>query len=82
MADSNGTPVPHRLKHVRIEGFRSEMTFSPPMRDMSRLSLGRNRDIHGPKLERELAKAFARAHEMLNAHDPQVQVGWLASISK
>jgi hypothetical protein len=76
MADTNGgARSPYRLRHVRIEGFRSETTFSPPMRDMSGFSLGRNRDVHGSKLQGELATAFARAHDLLTARDPQIQVG-------
>jgi hypothetical protein len=76
MANENeGGRSPHRLKHIRVEDFRSETTFSPPRLDMSGISSGRNRDVHGPKLENELAAAFAKAHELLIARDPQVQVG-------
>jgi hypothetical protein len=76
MAENNdGAPSPYRHQHIRVEGFRSEATFSPPRRDMSGISSGRNHDVHGPKLERELAEAFAKAHELLTARDPQVQVG-------
>ncbi|MEA2600808.1 MAG: hypothetical protein QOF89_1800 [Acidobacteriota bacterium] len=76
MADTkDGAPSSHRLEHVRIEGFRSETTFSPPSRDLSGINMGRNRDIHGPKLEGELATAFVAAHGLLTARDPQVQAG-------
>src|SRR5215203_4165435 len=76
MADTpDGAPSLYRLKHVRIERFRSEVTFSPPKRDMSEAGLRRNRDIHGPKLEAELATALLAAHELLTERDPQVQVG-------
>jgi len=74
MADTNGRPSPHRLKHIRIERFRSEAAFSPPSLNRPGLK-GRNRDTHGPKLEGELALAFATAHELLTEHDSQVQVG-------
>jgi hypothetical protein len=64
-----------RYRHIRIDDFRSEATFSPPQRDMSGISSGRNRDIHGPRLEAELAAAFVRAHELLTARDTQVLDG-------
>jgi hypothetical protein len=76
MADTNdGAPPPHRLKHVRIERFRSAMSFSPPLRDMSRLRFHRDRNVHGPKLEGELAAALSAAHSLLIARDPQIQSG-------
>lgn len=71
----DGMPSRYRHQHIRVEAFRYETTFSPPRRDMSGISSGRNRDIHGPKLERELAEAFANAHQLLTARDPMVQVG-------
>lgn len=61
--------APHRYRHIRIDDFRSEAAFSPPQRDMSGISSGRNRDIHGPRLETELAAALVRAHELLTARD-------------
>jgi hypothetical protein len=67
--------APHRYRHIRIDDFRSEATFSPPQRDMSGISSGRNRDIHGPRLETELAAAFARAHELLTARNVQASDG-------
>ncbi|HEY0837142.1 MAG TPA: S8 family peptidase [Azospirillum sp.] len=69
------TPKPNRLKHIRIEGFRSDEAYGRPQRDMSGMSSGRNRDVHGPKLEGELAAAFARAHELLMTRDPAIQAG-------
>src|ERR1700756_176104 len=65
----------HDLEHIRVERFRSEKTFSPPRRDLSGISSRRNRDVHGPKLEREFAEAFARAHELIMARDPQALSG-------
>jgi len=41
---------------------------------MSGISSGQNRDIHGPKLERDLADALLKAHE-LAVRDPEVQSG-------
>jgi hypothetical protein len=58
-----------------VERFRSDTTFSPPRRDLSGISSGRNRDIHGPMLEEQLAAAFVAAHQLLTARDPQVQAG-------
>src|SRR5215204_3267091 len=76
MAEKNdGAPLPYRHQHIRIERFWSETTFSPPRRDMSGISSGRNLDVHGPKLEQELAEALVRAHDLLTARDPQMQVG-------
>jgi hypothetical protein len=66
---------PYRLKHVRIEGFRSQANFSPPGRDLSGSGFKRNRDIHGPRLDAELASALAAAHDLLTDRDPQVQTG-------
>src|SRR3954447_9843568 len=67
--------APYRFRHIRIDDFRSEATFSPPQQDMSGTSSGRNRDIHGPRLETELAAAFLRAHELLTSRDTQVSDG-------
>lgn len=73
--ENNGAPFAHNLKHIRVEDFRSETSYSPPSRDMSGVSSGRNRAIHGPKLENELASAFARANELLTARDPEILSG-------
>jgi Subtilase family len=67
--------APHRYRHIRIDDFRSEATFSPPQRDMSGNSAGRNRNVHGPKLENELAAAFVRAHELLISREAQSSDG-------
>lgn len=72
---SDGSSPRHHLKHVRIDRLRSTATFSPPRLDMSGLSSGRNRDIHGPKLEQELKAAFVRAHELLSNRDSRLQIG-------
>jgi len=66
---------PHYLRHIRVDDFRSEEPFSPPQRDMSGVSSGRNRDVHGPKLERDLAEALAVAHDLVMSRDPALQVG-------
>lgn len=75
MAETNGRVPPHRLKHIRIERFRSEARFSPPQRNMSGIRFVRDRDIHGPKLEGDLTTAFAVAQKLLTERDPQVQAG-------
>jgi hypothetical protein len=67
----------HTLPHFRVDGFKSERTYSRPSRDFSGLSSGRNREVHGPKLERELAAALVEAHRRLTARDPQIQTGIL-----
>lgn len=72
---TDGPPSSNRLKHIRIDGFRSEEAYGPPQRDMSGMSSGRNRDVHGPKLEGELAAALVRAHELLVARDQRTQIG-------
>jgi hypothetical protein len=72
MSDTRDTgPQPHNLQHIRIEGLRAEASYSPPHRDLSGRSSGRNREIHGRKLSAELGQALTRAHELLtdrNAH--------------
>jgi hypothetical protein len=74
VTNNNEGRSPYRHQHIRIEGFLSQASFSPPRRDMSGITSGRNRDVHGPKLERELAEALARTHEVMGP-DPQAQVG-------
>lgn len=74
MSDSKAR-TRHSLAHLRIEAFRSNMAYSPPSQDMSGRSSGRNRAVHGPKLERELAAALAAAQQSRTARDPLVQVG-------
>jgi Subtilase family len=65
----------YKLRHLRIDRFKSEQTYSRPSQDFSGISSGRNRDAHGPKLTHELAAAFAAAHQLLTARDPQLQTG-------
>ena len=66
---------PYHLKHFRVERFRSDAAFSPPLRNMSGIKVARDRNTHGPKLAAELGLAFASAHKLLTERDPQVQVG-------
>jgi len=42
---------------------------------MSEAKFKRDRDIHGPRLEIALAAALAKAHDLLTARDPRLQVG-------
>ena len=69
------SPSRYRLRHIRVERFRSDTTFRPPSRDLSGISSGRNRDVHGPMLEQQFAAAFVAAHQLLTARDPEVHAG-------
>jgi hypothetical protein len=63
MPDNNsGTPSRHRLKHIRIEAFKSVATFAPPKRKIANSTP--DREIHGLKLRHELAAAFLSAHAL------------------
>jgi hypothetical protein len=63
----------HDLAHFRIEQFKSEHDYSPPSIDLSGKSSGRDRKIHGPALQSELAAAFAAAHAVLTARDSEAR---------
>lgn len=74
MPDNNsGTPSRHRLKHIRIEAFKSVATFAPPKRKIANSTP--DREIHGLKLRHELAAAFLSAHALLQARDSTLQTG-------
>jgi hypothetical protein len=58
-----------RLKHLRIDRFRSQQPYRPPGRAIEK-GRWRDRSTHGPKLQADLTAAFAAAHAALAGRTP------------
>jgi hypothetical protein len=63
------------LKHIRIEAFRTQAKFSPPSRDLSQMGPSRSAQVHGAKLELELATALRSAAAGMTQRDQKWQTG-------
>jgi hypothetical protein len=63
----------HDLAHLRVDNFKISRDYSPPRRDMSGNSSGRNRNVHGPKLQAELLVAFAAARTAQVTRHPEAR---------
>lgn len=59
-----------RLKHLRIDRFRSQQTYRPPGRVIEEKDRWRDRATHGPKLQKDLIAAFTAAHAALAGRTP------------
>lgn len=59
-----------RLKHLRIDRFRSQQAYRPPGRVIEEKDRWRDRSTHGPKLQTDLTAAFAAAHAALAGRTP------------
>jgi hypothetical protein len=63
------------LKHIHIEAFRTHAKFSPPSRDLSKMGPARTAQVHGAKLELELAAALKTAAAGMTQRDQRWQTG-------
>lgn len=58
-------PSDHRFDHVRIDAFQTSEIYGRPNRAIGDRGFHRDRAVHGPRLEGELAAAIAQAHQLL-----------------
>jgi hypothetical protein len=63
------------LKHIHIEAFRTNAKFSPPSRDLSEMGPTRSAQVHGAKLESDLATALKTAAAGMVDRDQRWQTG-------
>lgn len=65
----------YRLDHFRVEGFQTATGYRPPARDMSEVSVARDRSRHAPRLQAELAQALQTAKLALDLRRPEISQG-------
>ncbi|MEQ1766258.1 MAG: S8 family peptidase, partial [Methylotenera sp.] len=65
-------PSNYRFDHILINAFRTSETYGRPNRAMGNRGFQRDRNVHGPRLERDLTAALVEAHQLLTQRLPDI----------